>query len=352
MLALLLVWVVISLSYAVLIQQAARSHRQVPTDRLGTAMAEIAHLFEGMTAIAGRGDVEAALRCAKEILPARHHMEIARKLRQRTILMLADCAEVRVDSQLARRADAELRTAREGLRSRARALLSDISRFALADPGRIAPEQAARTAIIFQQALDQGSPARERRAPSLFISYRRADSAEITGFIAEGLTAEFGEGSIFMDVDFIPVGVNYRAFIVSTLARCKACLVVIGQDWADMRNGVGKRRIDEADDLVRVEVETALRIGVPVAPIFVRGARVPDPEELPAALSELSVRNGVAIRPHPDFDTDVPHGSHSGCASRSAERWIDAMPLTRNGRPTPPASGACGSPGARRSARR
>jgi hypothetical protein len=44
---------------------------------------------------------------------------------------------------------------------------------------------------------------------------------------------------------------------------------------------------------------------VSVAPILVRGAAVPEPTQLPSALAELSVRNGVAIRPHPDFDTDV-----------------------------------------------
>src|SRR5262249_11918577 len=142
-------------------------------------------------------------------------------------------------------------------------------------------------------------------AVSIFISYRRADSAEITGFIAESLLAEFGEGSIFMDVDSIPVGVNFRAYIVSTLAKCKACLVIIGPDWLDIRNESGARRIDVTDDLVRIEIETALRIGVPVAPILVRGASVPDIKELPPEVAELALRNGLAIRAHPDFTNDI-----------------------------------------------
>ena len=43
----------------------------------------------------------------------------------------------------------------------------------------------------------------------IFISYRRTDS-DIAGRIADHLLAEFGRDSVFLDVDSIPVGRDFR----------------------------------------------------------------------------------------------------------------------------------------------
>ena len=43
----------------------------------------------------------------------------------------------------------------------------------------------------------------------IFISYRRADSQYATDRIYEKLAAQFGADSVFMDIDDIPLGVNF-----------------------------------------------------------------------------------------------------------------------------------------------
>jgi len=44
----------------------------------------------------------------------------------------------------------------------------------------------------------------------IFISYRRADSIYITGRIRERLSHNFVKNSIFMDIDSVPLGVDFR----------------------------------------------------------------------------------------------------------------------------------------------
>jgi hypothetical protein len=56
---------------------------------------------------------------------------------------------------------------------------------------------------------------------------------------------------------------------------------------------------------VRVEIESALEKGIPVIPLLVRGAQMPVEENLPLSLRKPVYRNGLQIRPDPDFHHDM-----------------------------------------------
>ena len=112
-------------------------------------------------------------------------------------------------------------------------------------------------------------------APKLFISYRRDDSAGYSGRVHDHLQREFGSNLLFMDVDSIPLGVNFNKVLVEEVAKCDVLLAVIGPDWLDARDEKGHRRLDNPDDFVRIEIGTALKRGIPVIPILLQGTRVP-----------------------------------------------------------------------------
>lgn len=139
----------------------------------------------------------------------------------------------------------------------------------------------------------------------LFISYRREDSADVTGRIYDHLVASFGEAAVFKDVDSIPLGVDFRTHLQSVVGQCRVVLVVIGRGWAEARVGDGGRRIDLADDFVRLEIEAALSRGVAVVPLLVQGATMPAPDELPEPIRPLAFRQGTPIKRDPDFRADV-----------------------------------------------
>jgi len=44
----------------------------------------------------------------------------------------------------------------------------------------------------------------------IFISYRREDSADVTGRIYDRLIQKFGQGAVFKDVESMPFGVDLK----------------------------------------------------------------------------------------------------------------------------------------------
>ena len=65
----------------------------------------------------------------------------------------------------------------------------------------------------------------------IIVSYRRSDSAAITGRIFDRLIDRYGEESVFMDIDRIPFGTDFRHHIQDALRDADILLAVIGPTW-------------------------------------------------------------------------------------------------------------------------
>jgi hypothetical protein len=140
--------------------------------------------------------------------------------------------------------------------------------------------------------------------PKVFLSYRRDDSAAYAGRIVDRLQRAFGRNLLFMDVDNVPLGVNFAKVVHDEVAKCDVLLVVIGHNWLSAQDDRGKRRLHNPDDFVRIEIATALRRNIRVIPILLDGATVPKANELPEELKELALRNGLDVR-HTSFHNDM-----------------------------------------------
>jgi hypothetical protein len=142
---------------------------------------------------------------------------------------------------------------------------------------------------------------------SIFISYRRSDSIDVAGRIYDRLVAEFGTDVVFKDVDSIPAGANYRTYLKQILRQCHVLLVLIGPTWANSLDDQGKRRLDNPQDWVRIEIEEALqRTNVRVIPLLLGTAtKMPTCHELPPGLEALVNRQALPCRPDPDFHKDM-----------------------------------------------
>lgn len=142
--------------------------------------------------------------------------------------------------------------------------------------------------------------------PRIFISYRRADSGVFTGRIHDQLKASFGVNNVFRDVYNIPAGSDFRTVLNEEVGSTDVCLVIIGPQWINITDAQGKRRLDDPNDFVRIEVEEALKNPkTRVIPVLVDNANMPVAEELPASLAELAYRNAVKVRTDPDFPHDM-----------------------------------------------
>src|SRR6516164_8905268 len=111
-------------------------------------------------------------------------------------------------------------------------------------------------------------------ALKIFISYRRDDSAGHAGRVHDKLEGKFGRARLFMDVDTIPLGRNFVKAISEKVAQCDVLLAVIGPNWLTIRDEEGKRRLDNPNDFVRVEIGVALKRDIPVIPVLLDGAKI------------------------------------------------------------------------------
>jgi len=82
-------------------------------------------------------------------------------------------------------------------------------------------------------------------------------------------------------------------------------LALIGDRWLTIADDQGRRRLDDPDDFVRLEIEAALARKIRVIPILVDGAAMPDVDELPPSLARLARRQALDLSPSRfEFDTN------------------------------------------------
>lgn len=131
--------------------------------------------------------------------------------------------------------------------------------------------------------------------PRVFISYRRQDAKWPAGRLKDQLEAHFGSGNVFMDVDTLEPGEDFVEAIEQAVGSCDALVAVIGRDWLTSSDGSGRRRLDDPNDFVRLEIATALRRKVRVTPVLVDGATMPLITQLPEDLTSLARRHALEL---------------------------------------------------------
>lgn len=152
----------------------------------------------------------------------------------------------------------------------------------------------------------RGSGRRRRRAASrrsgagagessIFLSYRRDDTAGHAGRLRDSLAERFGPARVFMDLESIGVGADFVETIKDAVGSSRAVIVLIGRRWLSAADKKGNRRLDDPQDFVRLEVETALGRGVRVIPVLVQGAEMPTEDALPGPLAKLARRNAIEV---------------------------------------------------------
>lgn len=136
----------------------------------------------------------------------------------------------------------------------------------------------------------------------VFISYRRIDADAVAGRLKDRMALALPDWDVFMDVESIAAGANYRVAIDESIARSAVFLPVIGTRWLEEH----KARTAAGEDLVRYEIKSALDHGVRIIPVLVNGARMVERRDLAAEIAALADYNAVELR-HARFDDDFGH---------------------------------------------
>lgn len=138
----------------------------------------------------------------------------------------------------------------------------------------------------------------------IFISYRRDDAKHAAGRLVDRLGQTFAKDQLFLDIDNIEPGLDFVKVLSEQVQACDVLQAVIGPGWLDSRDAGGSRRLDNARDFVRIEIEAALARDIRVIPVLVDGAQMPGEQDLPPSLKPLRVRNAVRLF-HERFSSDA-----------------------------------------------
>jgi formylglycine-generating enzyme required for sulfatase activity len=131
----------------------------------------------------------------------------------------------------------------------------------------------------------------------VFISYRRDDARYQARMIYEAFSRVLPREHVFMDMDSIAPGANFRKILKGWVDECEVLLALIGPNWLNATDPKTKdRRLDSPSDYVRIEIGEALARGIPVVPVLIDGAPLPDIDLLPDDLKELVDRQAEHLQ--------------------------------------------------------
>ncbi|MBL8227266.1 MAG: toll/interleukin-1 receptor domain-containing protein [Bryobacterales bacterium] len=147
--------------------------------------------------------------------------------------------------------------------------------------------------------------AADNRHYKLFMSYRRADDTHSSGRILDRLVSAFGEGSVFRDVDAMPLGSRLTPTLEQFVGKSELLVVLVGKGWLGKSVQSESPRLFDKDDPVRVEIETALKVGIPIVPVLMAGATAPTENDVPPSLCPFANRPFMVVRPDPHFESDI-----------------------------------------------
>jgi len=156
----------------------------------------------------------------------------------------------------------------------------------------------------------------------IFISYRRDDSSGHTGRLLDSLQQRFGKANVFRDLEDLEPGVDFVAALEKALSESDVMLVIIGSGWTSASGPMG-RRLEQQDDIVRIEVGTALgRDEVRVIPVLVAQAKMPEAKDLPDELRPLVRRNAIEL-------TDMRWEYDVGRLGDTLAKYVDQASTSR-----------------------
>jgi hypothetical protein len=119
----------------------------------------------------------------------------------------------------------------------------------------------------------------------IFICYRTKDSPGQALRVYRLLSAAFGKERVSLDVT-IPPSADFVQWIEQRVGAAGVMVPILGRTWLET-DALGRPRIKDDRDFVRIEIAAALKRPIAVLPVLVDGAEMPREEDLPADLAQL-----------------------------------------------------------------
>ena len=123
----------------------------------------------------------------------------------------------------------------------------------------------------------------------VFISYRRADCADVATWLYDEFKTEMPDLNVFRDERELDASEDYVEALNTQVSSSDVMIVLIGDRWAPSR-------LQNPKDILRREIQRALRAEVSVMPVLVDGTAMPDGRKLPGDLAKIATLQAVPLR--------------------------------------------------------
>ena len=158
-----------------------------------------------------------------------------------------------------------------------------------------------------------------RMRTDIFISYRIADTLTQAGRLHQSLETHFGADTVFYDKRNLEPGDKWPDELKKRLLQARVVLLLYRSpaDWLGVDQEFGGRRIDNPEDWVRREIETALGEGpkgedetapvkkdIMLIPVLFGTKPLPEAGKLPDSLKKLPELQALTIR-EDHWDNDL-----------------------------------------------
>ncbi|AOF81055.1 TIR domain protein [Methyloversatilis sp. RAC08] len=140
----------------------------------------------------------------------------------------------------------------------------------------------------------------------IFISYRSADGTKDASRLADDLGDVFGAEQVFLDRHDLRGGGSWREAIASAIGKRPVVLLLITPAFFGARHDDGHLRIEDADDPVRGEIQSAIAAGATLMPLRVDGAPMPTADSLPEPLRSVTEWHALPLRTDDWSALDLP----------------------------------------------
>jgi hypothetical protein len=110
---------------------------------------------------------------------------------------------------------------------------------------------------------------------------------------------------VFMDIDGIPAGADFRGFLEAWIRSCDVLLAVVGPRWREELDARASAPDGGGQDFVAMEIAESLAQGIPVIPVLVGRASMPAPGSLPSRLQRFAFLNAAEVASGADFHPHV-----------------------------------------------
>jgi hypothetical protein len=139
-------------------------------------------------------------------------------------------------------------------------------------------------------------------AQTLFVCYRRTDTGVIGGRLHDWLTRRLGVARIFMDVYTNKGGEEWKTRVTQALNSARIFLPLIGPAWEKISlPSEDKPRLWNPDDLVRQEIEQALRTRKEIIPLLIDRPEFPAANCIPTVLHPIYEKHAISISSDHNF---------------------------------------------------